>query len=148
MPIPVATTELASMARTRERVKGRKVSGRFVALPHCVLEHSDFASLSYNARALLLELALQYNGHNNGDLTAAWSIIGPRGWRSKTTLQKAINELLEKGFIIKTRDGWFQNPGARCNLYALTWKPIDECPKKNLNINSTQMPPRAFTAKH
>lgn len=135
------------MTRKRHLIKGRKESGQFVALPHSVLKHPDYAKLSFNARALLVEFMLEFNGVNNGDLNAAWSRLSQRGWRSKTTLQKALNELLDLEFIVKTRHGWFQNPGSRCNLYAVTWKHVDECPKKNLEIGPTRIPLRAFSLR-
>ncbi len=47
--------------------------------------------------------------------------------------------------IIKTRQGFFMNPGGRCALYALTWLPIDECQGKKLEVNSTTTPPRKFS---
>ena len=58
-------------AKRREKTKNRKETGRFAQLPHVVLNSADYISLSYKSKALLVDLVYQYNGKNNGDLTAA-----------------------------------------------------------------------------
>lgn len=47
--------------------------------------------------------------------------------------------------IIKTRSGRFINPGAKCDLYALSWHSIDECPGKQLDVEPFHTPPRKFS---
>jgi len=130
------------MARTREKIKGRSSSRRFLALPHVVLEHRDFVSLSNKAIKLLLDLAMQYNGSNNGDLCATFSMMKKRGWSSNDQRSKALKELLDKNLIVLTRQG-----GRKiANLYAITWQPIDEC-KGKLDVRSTKLAPRLFRKK-
>ena len=131
--------------RKREKIKGRKESGRFVGIPFCVLESNDYIGLSYKSKALLIDLALQYNGKNNGDLTAAFAILKKRGWVREATIFTAVQELMVANLIIRTREGKFQNPHSRCALYALTWKPIDECYGKNLDVAPTTTPLRKFS---
>lgn len=131
--------------RKREKIKGRKESGRFVGLPFCVLKSNDYIGLSYKSKALLIDLALQYNGKNNGDLTAAFAILKKRGWVREATIFTAVQELMVANLIIRTREGKFQNPHRRCGLYALTWKPIDECIGKDLDVAPTTTPPRKFS---
>ena len=132
------------MARTSPKAKGRKERGSFAGIPKVVMRHPDYIALSPNAKNLLLEFAFQFNGYNNGNLNAAWSNLNKRGWKSKTTLSKALKELLASNFIILTRTGYFQNPGKRCALYALTWRPINECPGKDLEVKSTEKAHRQF----
>lgn len=132
------------MTSKRGRAKGRKDKGQFTGIPHVVMRHSDYISLSYTAKALLFELALQYNGYNNGNLTTAWSILSKRGWKSKSTLCKALRELIEKRFVKVSRHGWFANPGSQCSLYAITWQSVDDFPRKNLELNPTRIPLRNF----
>ena len=55
-----------------------------------------------------------------------------RGWTSSDQLNKAKKELVEKDVIRVSRKGGLN----KCNLYALTWFPIDECGGK-LDIAST-----------
>ena len=129
----------------RKRGQGRTTTGRFVLIPHAVLENSSFINLRPRAVRLLLDVALQYNGRNNGDFTVAWGCMEKRGWSSKDTLSKAVQDLVKADLIVKTRTGRFMNPGARCDLYAITWKAIDECPGKDLEVAPTATPPRKFS---
>jgi len=123
------------MMDKRQRMKGRKNSGSFALVPHAVLEHSNYASLSNRARSLLFDLFVQYRGSNNGDLAIAWRIMKKKGWRSKSTLYSAVHELEGKGFVLKTRQGGRH----RCNLYAVTWLAIDDCGGK-IDRPSTRAP--------
>ena len=134
------------MAR-KSNSRGRAKNGRYAGIPHFVMESDRYYRSSGNALKLLLELAKQYNGHNNGDLSAAFSVLKSRGWRSKNTLTRCLNELLERGLIVKTREGWFSNPGGRCALYALQWNNIDECPGKDLELGPTRVPYRSFAVE-
>lgn len=108
------------------------------------MEHADFRNLSFSAKSLLLILAYQYRGKNNGDLTAAHSILKGWGFGSRGTIAKAISELQRANLIVTTREGRFQRPNSMCSLYALTWKPIDECGGK-LDVNPTLTPPRKIS---
>lgn len=132
-------------AKRREKAKNRKETGRFAQLPHVVLNSADYISLSYKSKALLVDLVYQYNGKNNGDLTAALGFLKKRGWVRSATLSSAANELLEANLIIRTREGRFQNPYSRCALYAIAWQPINECEGKDLEVRATSTPPRKFS---
>jgi len=127
------------MQLNRKNIKGRRTSDTFLALPHNVINHPDFISLSPRALKLLIDMASQYRGCNNGDLCVAFSIMSKRDWKSKSLLQNAIKELLAKEFIILTRQGGRKIPG----LYAITWRPIDDCNNK-LDIKSTKLAPKSF----
>lgn len=134
------------MAANRDKVKSRgDGGGGHGAIPRVVWEHPDYFNRSGSAVKLLVDMACQYNGRNNGNLTVAHSVLVKRGWSSKGTIVKATQELLAAGLIICTREGRFINPGGRCALYALAWKPIDECPGKGLNAAPTITPPRKFS---
>ena len=109
------------------------------------MDHADYRGLSGNAAKLLFELARQYRGHNNGDLTIAWKVLCERGFRSKATIDRARDELLRANLIRYTRQGRFLNPGGRCALYALTWLCVDECPKADLELGPTTRPLRIFS---
>ena len=126
----------------------RSNSKSFAGIPRVVMDSPDFINLKSGAVRLLLELAKQFNGRNNGDLTVAHSLLKRRGISSKNTITKATAELIEANMILRTRQGVFLNPGGRCALYALTWLPIDECPGKQLEVKETLVPPRAFSTEH
>lgn len=115
------------MAKSYSKSKGRKDSGRFFQLPHAVLKSDNYVNLSHIARSLLLELALQFDGKNNGDLVATWSMLERRGWSSKTTIKKHVDELVYYGFIVLVQQGGTNAGGTkRPNLYALSWLRIDK----------------------
>ncbi|TQE98162.1 MAG: hypothetical protein FKY71_15255 [Spiribacter salinus] len=109
--------------RKRGKYYGDRDGRGFTPWPYDCATHWNFHRLSNIAKALLLELMGQWRGRNNGDLTAAWSVLKERGWHSRHTVQRAEAELLETGWIVKTRQGGRN----RCNLYALTFLDIDEC---------------------
>ena len=56
------------------------------------------------------------------------------GWTSKGTVDKALNELLARGFIEQTRQGGRN----KCSLYAVSWLAIDECGGK-LDVSDTRV---------
>jgi len=128
------------------RSKGDKPSGKFAAVPLSLVKSPEFRSLGGNAVKLLLAIYAQYNGNNNGDLCAAWSVMHEQyGFSSRGTLNRALRELLETELIVRTREGYFQNPGGRCSLYAVTWLPVHDCPGKRLDHRPTIRPLRTFT---
>jgi hypothetical protein len=86
------------------------------------MEGPDYMSLNGASLRLLMDLAYQLNGSNNGDLTAAWSVLSKRGFKSKDTIERAIKELLTRGLIVKTRRGASGIDGKRQpTLYGVTW---------------------------
>jgi len=120
----------------RLNAKNRREGGSFLALPHVLLNHQNFINISPYAKALLLDIASQYKGYNNGDLCACWTVMVDRGWKSRDTLGRKLEELEESGFIMKTRQGGRNKP----NLYAITWQAIDYCSGK-LDVKETNQAP-------
>lgn len=118
---------------SKSRKSRRGKAWQFVALPHYVLDCHAFHNLSNSAKALLLEVARQYNGQNNGDLTVMYKQLNLRGWSSNDVISKAKAELLNCGFIQETRKGARPN---KASLYALTWQPLNIMEKYEMGINS------------
>jgi len=117
---------MSSRSQRRLRGKGRASNGSFLGLPHAVLNHPAFATLSPRATKLLLDIATQYRGKNNGDFCATLKTLKERGWNSSDQLSKALKELKERGLIVVSRQGGRN----LCSLYAITWQPIDDCKGK------------------
>lgn len=109
------------MTRKRKGGAGRE-GGRFIALPHAVMESPAYLRLSHHARALLLEFAFQYRGDDNGRLLCSGNQLAARGWNSNDTITKAKRELLEAGFIHETVKGHRPN---KASWYAVTWQTLD-----------------------
>lgn len=111
-------------SRSRAKHVGRRESGTFSAIPHAVQDSPNWKKCGGSAIKLLCDLVRQFNGHNNGDLTACRTIMAKRGWSVPETLHFAALELEHYGLISRTKQGGLQiGP----NLYALTWLPIHEC---------------------
>lgn len=116
----------------RVKVKARREGGSFAAMPHAIFRGSPerpapAARLSRGALALLLDIAAQYTGRNNGNLCASHSVLkrtAPGRWASAGTLDSSIVELVAEGFLEPTRQGG-RNVAS---LYALTWQAIDQGP--------------------
>lgn len=121
--------------------KSRATKASFLALPHAVMRHPDFAESSPRATKLLLDIAVEYNGKNNGDLNAALSRLQCRGWNSSSQLAKAKKELLERGLIVETRMGGL---GIGPSLYAVTWLDLNES-RKILDVNARTYRRRVFS---
>jgi len=114
----------------------------FFMLERRMVQSTGYRSLSATARLVLVELMAQNNGKNNGDLSATRTMAREWGIGSPVTLQKALAELENAGWIIQTRSSLFSRHGARCALYALAWLPVNECPDKDLEVRPTSAPPR------
>jgi len=56
---------------------GKLNLGRFIPVPHGVLESKEYRALKYSARCLLLDLAMQFNRNNNGKLVCCDSYLKP-----------------------------------------------------------------------
>ncbi len=117
----------------RKPHKGNRISEGFLALPYSVLNSPLFTALQPHALKLLLDVAAQYRGDNNGDLSMAWKLMKLRGWRSEATLNKAKWPLIEAGFLYETRKGYRPNT---CSLYALTWCNLDASDKYDMGAKA------------
>ena len=119
--------------------KKPSIVGAFLALPLAMLNCPKYRCLSSSARSLLIDIASQYNGKNNGDLSAAWKIMKPKGWRSEATLDRAKKELLAAEFIAQTRQGRLPN---LCTLYGVTWMALN--PNSKLDVGPNGFPHGAW----
>lgn len=129
------------MADKRKKIQGRRTNHTFAAKPHNIFRAncknktpSPASVLSHKAAHLLDNLIAQYDGKNNGDLSAAPKIMKLYGWNSQGSVYGALIELLALGFIEQTRQGGRN----QCSLYAVTWLAIDECDGK-LDVKPTRV---------
>ncbi|MBT6652893.1 MAG: hypothetical protein HOB39_09170 [Gammaproteobacteria bacterium] len=119
---------------SRVKHKGRRTSGGFISLPHAVVDSDAFKQLTPQGVKLMIDIARQFNGSNNGDFSATISMMKERGWNSASTLAERLDELMHYGLIEKTRQGGKH----KCSLYAVAWKSIDECERK-LDVKETRV---------
>ena len=128
---------MANKANKRFKDNAEKRGNRpFTAMRHDVMDSEAWARTSMKGIKLIMDLVAQYRGNNNGDLCLAWKTMKPRGWKSEDTLNKAKNELIEKQWVVCTRQG-SRNVAS---LYALTFFAIDACDKYDPDIKSRTRP--------
>lgn len=108
------------------RLPKRSKNEPFLAIPKALIESTKLNGLSGVAVKLLIQIAVQYTGSNNGDLQASFCVFKYKGWKSSDTFNRALKELVDNGYLVRTRQGRFPNV---CSLFALTWKDIDESVK-------------------
>jgi len=112
------------MGRERSKYKDNtKDGGRFIQLPVVVLECPNYQKLSFPAKALLIELARQFTGINNGRLLLSMKFLKKQGWNSSDVISRAKKELIEFGFIFETVKGHRPN---KASWYAITWRNLDK----------------------
>ncbi len=100
------------------------MSGKhFAQIPVEVLTSEACRTLPHYAKVVLLTVAAQYRGNNNGDIALSYSTARTFGITSKWQLTDSLALLLERGLIQKTLQGG-KKPLRPC-LYALTWQPIN-----------------------
>lgn len=107
------------MKRTTK--KPERVSGGYTAIPWAVSDSVAYRGCSLAAKALLLDIARQHNGYNNGHLQASYKWLKSRGWNSNSVVQRARKKLEDRGLIVCTRKGGF---GIGPSRYAVTWHTI------------------------
>jgi hypothetical protein len=110
--------------KSSKRDSGRDPGG-FILIPWSTLDCPAYGRLSHPARSLLIEMARQFMGHNNGRLLASSAYLLKRGWKSSDVITRAKRELLAAGFIHETVKGHRPN---RASWYALTWQTLDRLP--------------------
>ena len=109
-------------SRRPRRDTGRD-SGKFIGLPVTVMDCPGYAKLSHPARALLLEVARQCNGDDNGRMLLSCAYLASRGWKSADVIQRAKQQLIEHNFIFETVKGYRPN---KASWYAVTWRKLDK----------------------
>ena len=102
--------------------KSSRVEGGFCALPFDVLDSQAYLSLPHAAKSLLLEVARQYKGDNNGRLLLSSRHLRSRGWRSSDVISRNKRELLDAKLIYETVMGHRPN---KASWFALTWLTLD-----------------------
>lgn len=116
--------------KTWKLQKEKRYGTQHAAVPYVVIDSPGYRRASHTARSLLIDIARQYRGNNNGKLTACMKYLEPMGWKSHDVIVRARRELLECRLLLETRKGGFPNKAA---WYALTWYSLDVT--EGLDIN-------------
>jgi hypothetical protein len=104
---------------------------QFVGLPKDVLNSPAYLALPPSAKELMLDLAVQYTGKNNGRLCPGFEVMQRRGWTSKHTLLRAKRALLRCQFVLQTRIG---HPPRTAEWIGFTWWKLDAHPSMDFSV--------------
>jgi hypothetical protein len=121
------------------RKKSVAVSGAWLPLQLDFLRSRACAELSPHAAKLVLDVfaLLGPNAVGNGDLSLTPKFMAARGWSGRNTLKAAVQELLDCGLLVQTRQG----SRLDCSLFACTLYPMD-CDLQKLDVR-----PGCFTSR-
>jgi hypothetical protein len=112
-----------AVAKSYKASKSKRDGDRYLALPHVVIDSPSYRALSHPARALLIDIARQYTGSNNGRLVACAKYLKPLGWKSNDTVSNALAQLKAHSLLVETRIGMRPN---RAAWFALAWYSLDK----------------------
>lgn len=91
---------------------------QYLTVPYVMARSPAWRSLSGPALKVWFEIRTRYNGKNNGDLSVSLDEAARLLGLSKSTVQRAYGELVEKGFLQMTKRGrWY---GRMATTYAVT----------------------------
>ncbi len=95
----------------------------YAAIDHRVMDSPNYQNLTHSSQSLLLILARQLNGKNNGHLQASFSFASKYGHKNERTLSRSLKELLRYRFIFQTKVGGYTRG---VSMFAVTWLPIQD----------------------
>ena len=106
--------------------KGRSLgSGRFVQLHHYLLQTPAWRSLTPAARSIYIEVAMLYDGSNNGSLAVSVRDAAERCRVNKDTAGRAFKELVHAGFLERAQAGGFAYKLRHATEWRLTSQKCD-----------------------
>ena len=88
------------MANGRSTGRANRDNGRapgaFIALPVAVLDCPGYKALSHPARSLLIEVARQFHGDDNGRMLLSRAYLAGKGWKSADVIHRAVRERTDR----------------------------------------------------
>jgi hypothetical protein len=120
--------------------------GGHARLYWALLDSPAYLALGFPARALYVDLRRKLGQTNNGNIDATLSALKHRGWRSSTTLSKALKELVAVGLIAQTRQGGIASMSKMCSLYRFTDETVYEHPKLGISKMAATYEYKRFTS--
>ena len=91
---------------------------RFVKLRHYMLNHPAWLALKPPTIKVYLDLHSYFNGHNNGQIQYSLNHGAKRLSLGKHTVKAALGQLIDHGFIVCTKRGYFT--GRQASTWRLT----------------------------
>lgn len=126
------------------RTGKRPEEGQYAPMPYAVLKSPAWRSLTGAAMKVFFELHTRFNGSNNGQVRLSMNEATEALGLGKATVQRAYDELQDKGFLALTIPGnWYHRRAHEWRLTTKTtitakgnqaatndwryWKPKTEC---------------------
>lgn len=123
---------MVSKTRMANERRRKRHKGFFAALPVELMEHDAYRTLGYFERCVLVALAAEYRGGNNGGLALTYAQARDRyGLRSKNRFYDALKELEWRGLIRRTWAARLRQYSDGPSRYLIEWQEIDELPQYN-----------------
>src|SRR5690606_874874 len=117
------SSPMSKRKRRRVNATGRNNSDQYAPLSYPFLRSVAWRSLSGAAVKVWLEIRSRFNGGNNGKLSLSLDEGARLLGLGKATIQRALQELQEKGFLVRTKQGhWY---GRQASLWRITDKGCD-----------------------
>lgn len=112
---------MSKRKRRRPNATGRSQQNhpQFLQLPYEMLQHKKFKNLSGSAIKVLLEISIRHSGFNNRKITCSYSELEKPLKLGRATVSRALKELMETGFIVLVRKGYFT--GRRASVWEITF---------------------------
>lgn len=118
------------MSRSNKKKAGE---GQYAPFPYALLKSAAWRSLSGSAVKLFLELHTRFNGSNNGNLRLSYAEAAEALGMGKATVQRAFQDLQEKGFVVLTQEGnWYHR---QAHQWRITIKPVQRVKGKEAATN-------------
>ena len=112
--------------RPNKRGRSRNVPGGFFQINRYIFRCPAWRSLKPQARVIYIELTARFNGTNNGQIALSVRDAAQRCNIAKDTAGRALQELIEKGFIAIVTGGSFGFKLRHATEYRLTDHPYGE----------------------
>ena len=120
-------SKTSKIKRRRKNLNNIRKPDSFVQFPKYMQDSLGYKSLVLNcARALpvYIDLAIRYNGSNNGDISYSVREGKTRLGINPNTVAKYLKALERYGFIITTQKGSFDFKKRHASTYELTMFPV------------------------
>lgn len=114
------------MGKSYAQMKGRETKTQpFVMIRKDIFQSPAWQALRPLSRDTFVFLRSRFNGGNNGSISCSYREIAGYLHTSPATAGRAIDDLIDKGFIIVTKGAAFNMKQRQSRKYALTHEPYN-----------------------
>lgn len=122
--------------KRKMNAKGRNTGQQFIKLEAAVTQSIAWQSLCCEARSLLIEIWKRHNGSNNGLISYSYREAKKALGIGSTKVKKALDQLIDRGFLIIRRASSFNFKGNGGASRATEWELTTEaCDGKSAKMN-------------